>query len=268
MNEAMKRGAAVFVVFGALAGSMLLGGAAQADAARALWLCGGEDAPRATPIRRPDCRPLDVAALGAAARAGDERAIHALLAAMVSPELLMPEKMRALQALDFPRRQRPTEATLRRMEATLADPRLPFRAAVGLTAFMRRFEPLPPPEASLVRGLSYRLRRSETCRLSARLLARRGEEGVRALWHAWERLRQSSEVQECLGFELEGHLAALLPEIEKRYAAEDDAGVRVQLVNWMGAIGKPALPALRRAATRDADNIVRRIARSYIEKLK
>ncbi len=250
------------------AGLLIALGATEAAASRALWLCGEGESLRATPAQRQGCRALDVAALGKAASAGDESAIHALLATMVSPELLMPEKMRALQALDFPKGARPTEAALRRMEATLADPRLPFRAAVGLTAFMRRFEPLPPPDARTARGLEYRLRRSETCRLSARLLASRGEEGVRAIWHAWERLRQSSEVQECLGFELEPHLAGLLPEIEKSYAAAGEAQVRVQLVNWMGAVGKPALPALRRAAEHDPDNIVRRIARSYIEKLE
>lgn len=240
----------------------------DAGAARPLWLCGEGEALHATPVAQEGCRALDAEALGRAAARGDESALHALLATMVSPMLLMPEKMRALKALGFPAGQRPSEDALRRMEATLADPRLPFRAAVGLAAFLHRFEPLPPPDASLERGLRYRLKRSETCRISARLLASRGAEGLRALWRAWVRLRQSSEVQECLGFELEPHLAELLPEIEASYAHAADAGMRVQLVNWMGEVGAPALPALERAAANDPDNIVRRIAQSYIDKLR
>ncbi|MDX8401502.1 MAG: hypothetical protein R8K47_02605 [Mariprofundaceae bacterium] len=240
----------------------------DALAARALWLCGGDGRPHATPQKQAGCQPLDAAALGRAASAGDEAAVRALLATMVTPMLLMPEKMRALKALDFPAGRRPSEPTLRRMEATFADPRLPFRAAIGLAAFMQRFEPLPPPDAALEPGLRYRLRRSETCRVGARLLASGGDAGVRTLWRAWASLRQSSEVQECLAFELEPYLEMLLPEIESSYARTEDAQMRVQLVNWMGQIGAAALPALERAAANDPDNIVRRIAQSYIDKLR
>ncbi len=243
--------------------------AVPAQAVRPIWICG--EGPAAV-ARLADtghaCRAFVAPSWHERAAGGDDAALLELLAVMREPMLLMPEKMQAVSVLDYPKGRRPSAATLVALEETLADPRLPFRAAVGLAEFMHRFEPLPAPPERLVKGLSRRLIKSETCGVAARMLAGLGDPGLNALYRTWLRHRQSADVLDCLNYEIERHLERLLPKIVASFdAATDDRELRLHLVNWMGAIGEPARAALEHAAA-DADSAIARIARGYLENLE